>query len=69
MSLLDAIAPLSPALDAATAALKLAAQRNAEENSPAVLLGLAAQTQQADWDQIAKDIAAGDVKAEQEESS
>lgn len=69
MSLLDAIAPLSPALDAATAALKLAAQRNAEENSPAVLLGLAAQTQQADWDKIAADIATGNLKAEQQDAT
>ena len=69
MSLLDAIAPLSPALDVATAALKLAAARNAQENDPVVLLALAAQTQQADWDKIAADIAAGNLKAEQQDAT
>ena len=66
MSFLD---PLSPALDAATAALKLAAARNAEENSPAVLLALAAKTQQADWDAIAAHIAAGDIAAERRDAT
>ena len=69
MSLLDAIAPLSPALETATAALKLAAQRNAEENDPKVLLGIAAATQQADWDAIAKIVASGDITAEEEAAS
>ena len=49
------------ALSAVAAALELLHERNAELNTPAMVVAALAALEQADWDKIAADIAAGDV--------
>ena len=57
------------ALSAVAAALELLHDRNAELNTPAMVVAALAALEQADWDKIAADLAAGDVAKVQEDIS
>ena len=57
------------ALAAVAAGLELLHDRNAELNTPAMVVAALAALEQADWDKIAADIASGNLAAERTDVS
>jgi hypothetical protein len=60
---------VNAALQAVAAALTLLQQRNAELNTPQMVVAALAGLQQADWDRITADVAAGNLAAEEKDVS